>query len=210
MPHTNLNLDRYHRQMLLPGFGEAGQQRLLRSSALLIGCGALGSVAAELLARAGVGKLVIADRDFVEPTNLQRQVLFDERDAEQSLPKAEAARQKLATINSQVEVQALVDDVNETNIEQLARGCDVIVDGTDNYETRFLINDVAVKLAIPYIYGGAVGTGGMQYTVLPRTEKGDAPWEQVGRVTPCLRCIFERRRRRAAPRLAIPLVYSVR
>lgn len=176
--------------MLLPGFGEQGQRNLGRSRGLLVGCGALGSLAGEWLVRAGVGELVIADRDFVEWTNLQRQVLFDEADAEQALPKAEAARIKLAAINSAVRVTAVIDDVNEANIERLAAGCHVIVDGTDNYETRFLINDVSVKHGLPYVYGGAVGTGGMQYTVLPRTAAGDAPWEAAGCATPCLRCVF--------------------
>jgi len=184
------DLTRYHRQTLLPGFGEAGQDRLLRSRLLLIGCGALGSVVADWLVRAGVGQLVIADRDFVEWTNLQRQVLFDESDAREALPKAEAARRKLNAINSQVEVAAVIDDVHPGNIERYAHGCDVIVDGTDNFETRYLINDVSVKHGIPYVYGGAVGTSGLQYTVLPHTQSADAPWEQAGRATPCLRCVF--------------------
>lgn len=188
---TPPDLHRYHRQMLLPGFGEEGQRRLLRSRMLLVGCGALGTVVADSLVRAGVGHLVLADRDFVEWTNLQRQVLFDEADAAESLPKAEAARRKLAGINSTVELSAVIDDVNDSSIERLVAGCDAIVDGTDNFETRFLINDAAVKHGIPYIYGGAVGTTGMQYTVLPRTERGDAPWEQAKRATPCLRCIFD-------------------
>lgn len=191
MSHSQPDLDRYHRQTLLPGFGEEGQQRVRAARVLIVGCGALGSLAGELLVRAGVGSLVIADRDFVEWTNLQRQVLFDESDAAGALPKAEAARQKLAAINSDVRIEAAIDDVNETNIEHLAAGCDAIVDGTDNYATRFLINDVAVKQGIPYVYGGAVGTTGMQYTVLPRTSGGDAAWELAGRATPCLRCVFE-------------------
>ena len=187
----DLDLSRYHRQMLLPGFGEAGQHRLLSSRVLLVGCGALGSVVADWLVRAGVGQLVIADRDFVEWTNLQRQVLFDESDAREALPKAEAARRKLIAINHQVKVSAVIDDVNADSIERYAEGCDVIVDGTDNFETRYLINDVSVKHAIPYVYGGAVGTGGMQYTILPRTDHGDSPWENAQRATPCLRCVFD-------------------
>jgi adenylyltransferase/sulfurtransferase len=177
--------------MLLPGFGEAGQQKLLNSTALVVGCGALGTVIANMLARAGVGHLKIVDRDFIEITNLQRQVLFDEQDVADSIPKAEAARRKLAGINSQVKVTAIVDDVNHGNIEQLAAGCDIILDGVDNFETRFVVNDAAVKLGIPYIYGGAVGTVGMTYAILPHTPAGDKPWETAGVATPCLRCIFE-------------------
>ncbi len=192
-PHS---LDRYHRQMLLPGFGEQGQKRLAASTALIIGCGALGTVAANMLARAGVGHLIIVDRDFIELTNLQRQVLFDERDVADSLPKAEAARRKIAQINSQVRVTPVIEDVNHTNIERLAATgeygrADIIVDGLDNFETRFLANEVAVKHGIPYVYGGAVGTVGMSYAILPHTEHGDSPWEKAGRATPCLRCIFE-------------------
>lgn len=190
MTHT---LERYHRQMLLPGFGEDGQRRLLDSTALLLGCGALGSVAADMLARAGVGRLVIVDRDFVEMTNLQRQVLFDERDVTAGIPKAEAAKRKLAHINSTVEITAIVDDVNHTNIERIAGGADVLVDGLDNFETRYLANDLAVKRGIPYVYGAAVGTTGMAFTVLPHTG-GTAAWEQhpAGSLaTPCFRCLFE-------------------
>ncbi|MEE9212683.1 MAG: ThiF family adenylyltransferase [Phycisphaeraceae bacterium] len=196
-PTSNISLDRYHRQMLLPGFGEQGQKKLLASKVMVVGCGALGTVAANLLARAGVGHLVIADRDFIELTNLQRQVLFDEEDVEQAIPKAEAARRKIARINSQVRVTAVVEDVNHTNIEKLAADCNVIVDGVDNFETRYLVNDVAVKLGIPYIYGGAVGTSGASFAILPHTHgeaasaAGTTPWEQAGKATPCLRCIFE-------------------
>ena len=195
------DLERYHRQMLLPGFGEAGQRRLMDAKVLIVGCGALGTVIANMLARAGVGRLVIVDRDFIEITNLQRQVLFDEHDVAEGIPKAEAARQKIAGINSQVTVEAIVDDVNHTNIEKLATQLpgvgkvDLIMDGVDNFETRYLANDVAVKHGIPYIYGGAVGTVGASYAVLPHTvapgETGDTPWEKAGVATPCLRCIFE-------------------
>lgn len=188
----NHDLSRYHRQMLLPGFGEAGQRRLGRSTALLLGCGALGSVAAEMLARAGVGRLVIVDRDFVELTNLQRQVLFDEDDAAAAVPKAEAARRRLARINSAVEVTAIVDDINHSNIARFAGGADVLVDGLDNLETRYLANDFAVKTATPFVYGAAVGTTGMAFTVLPRAA-GSAAWEAAdgGGATPCFRCLFE-------------------
>ena len=203
-----LELERYHRQMLLPGFGEAGQKKLLGSSALIVGCGALGTVIANMLARAGVGHLTIVDRDFIELTNLQRQVLFDEADVENAIPKAQAAKNKIAQINRQVAVTAVVQDVNHTNMERLALGelnegdwvghrADVIVDGVDNFEPRYLANDCAVKHGIPYVYGGAVGTVGASYAVLPHTKDADAAWEtgayagEKSRATPCLRCIFE-------------------
>ena len=188
------SLSRYHRQMLLPGFGEEGQQQLLTSTALVLGCGALGTVAADMLARAGVGNLVIIDRDFIELTNLQRQVLFDEQDVADAIPKAEAAKRKLARINSQVKVTAIVDDINHRNIEKYASGVDILIDGLDNFETRYLANDCAVKHGIPYMYGGAVGTVGASFAILPHTEDGNAPWERSSagsRATPCFRCIFE-------------------
>jgi molybdopterin/thiamine biosynthesis adenylyltransferase len=187
-------LHRYDRQMLLPGFGADGQRRLLGSTALILGCGALGTVAADLLARAGIGHLVIIDRDFVELGNLQRQVLFDERDAAEALPKAEAAKRKIACINSQVRVSAIVDDLNHTNIAEYAAGADILVDGLDNFETRYLANDFAVTHAVPYVYGAAVGTAGMSYAILPHTRNGHAPWETAttgSRATPCFRCLFE-------------------
>ncbi|MEX2123482.1 MAG: ThiF family adenylyltransferase [Woeseia sp.] len=179
--------------MLLPGFGEEGQRKLLASTAFVLGCGALGTVIADMLARAGVGHLVIADRDFIEITNLQRQVLFDEQDVADGIPKAEAAKRKIARINSQVKVSAIVDDINHRNIEKYAAGVDIVVDGVDNFETRYLANDWAVKHGIPYIYGGAVGTVGASFAILPHTRDGDAPWEKssVSKATPCLRCIFE-------------------
>jgi len=208
--HQTSDISRYHRQMLLPGFGEQGQRKLLGATALIVGCGALGTVIANMLSRAGVGHLVIVDRDFIEITNLQRQILFDENDVKNAIPKAEAAKAKIATINSQVKVSAVVDDVNHTNIEWLAgvkpdgsdatdspagRRVDIIVDGVDNFETRYLANDCAVKHGIPYVYGGAVGTVGASYPILPHTvkpgEQGESAWEKTGKATPCLRCIFE-------------------
>lgn len=186
----NDDLARYHRQMLLPGFGEDGQRRLGESTVLLLGCGALGSVAADLLARAGVGHLIIIDRDFVELTNLQRQVLYDENDVADGIPKAQAAKRKLAIINSTVKVTAVVDDINHTNIERYANGADVFVDGLDNIETRYLANDLAVKSARPYVYGAAVGTTGMAFSVLPHGA-GDTAWETADLATPCFRCLFE-------------------
>lgn len=188
------DLARYHRQMLLAGFGEAGQRRLLGSTAVVLGCGALGSVIADLLARAGVGRLVLIDRDFIELTNLQRQVLFDERDVAEAIPKAEAAKARIERVNSQVKVTAIVDDLNASNIERYAEGADVLLDGLDNFETRYLVNDYAVKHGIPYVYGGAIGTVGVAYVILPHTREGTSPWERDpggNRATPCLRCLFE-------------------
>jgi adenylyltransferase/sulfurtransferase len=185
--------DRYHRQSLLPGIGETGQQRLSDSTVLLLGCGALGSVAADLLSRAGVGRLVIVDRDVVEETNLQRQLLFDERDVAEGLPKAEAAKRRIAATNSQVRVDAIVDDINHTNIARYADGVDLLLDGLDNLEARYLANDLAVSRGVPYIYGAAIATTGMALAVLPRTER-EVPWRPPGGKdlsTPCFRCLFE-------------------
>jgi molybdopterin/thiamine biosynthesis adenylyltransferase len=185
---------RYHRQMLLPGFGEAGQARLTASTAFIAGCGALGSVAADLLARAGVGTLIIADRDIVDLTNLQRQVLFDEQDVADGLPKAEAARRRLVGVNSEIEITAVVDDINYATIERHASGADILIDGLDNFETRYLLNDFAVKHGKPYMYGGAVGTTGAALAILPHTADADAPWEihdGGSAASPCLRCLFE-------------------
>lgn len=181
---------RYQRQALLEPIGEAGQRRLGRSSALVVGCGALGTVAAELLARAGVGRLVIVDRDVVELTNLHRQVLFDEADASESLPKAEAARRKLEAINADIAIEAHVADFTAA-AEPITAGVDVIVDGTDNFETRFLLNDLAVKRSTPYIYAGAVGTRGTMQVVLPRSAEGATAWEAAGIAGPCLRCLVD-------------------
>lgn len=143
-----------------------------------MGMGALGTVSAELCARAGIGSLVLVDRDFVEESNLQRQVLFDEQDAAQNLPKAVAAERKLKAINSGIKIRGLVLDANSSNIEHLVRNSSLLMDGTDNFETRFLINDACVKLNVPWIYGAAVGSEGATMVILPR-------------VTPCLRCVFE-------------------
>ena len=186
----NDELSRYQRQMLLPGFGDDGQRRLLDSTAVILGCGALGCVVADMLARAGVGHLVIIDRDYIEITNLQRQVLFDEADVRDAVPKAIAAKRRLGEINSAVKVTAIVDDINHTNIERFTAGADILVDGLDNFETRYLANDVAVKNALPYVYGAAVGTTGMAFAVLPHSPgaawRGDEDF-----ATPCFRCLFE-------------------
>ncbi|MCC7085968.1 MAG: ThiF family adenylyltransferase [Pirellulales bacterium] len=171
------SLDRYARQMRYPPMGEEGQRRLLASRALVCGCGALGSVIANTLARAGVGKLRIVDRDFLELNNLQRQVLYDEADLAAALPKAVAAAEKLRQINSEIEIEPVVADVSAGNILSLAAGCDVIVDGLDNFETRFLINEAAVKLKLPWVYGGCIGAEGQTLTILP-----DQP--------PCFRCLM--------------------
>jgi len=184
-------LGRYHRQMLLPGFGEEAQRRLLTSVATIVGCGALGSVIADSLARAGVGELRLIDRDFVELTNLQRQVLYDESDVEAGMPKAEAARRRLERINSDVRIHAHVEDLVPANIDRLLAGSGVILDGLDNFESRLLLNDYAVRHGIPYIYAAAVGTHGMTFDVLPTSPGGDAPWEELELATPCLRCIYE-------------------
>ncbi|MHC4109220.1 MAG: ThiF family adenylyltransferase [Planctomycetota bacterium] len=188
-------LDRYHRQILLPGIGEAGQRRLLEAHALIVGCGALGSMIVDTLTRAGVGTLTIVDRDVVELTNLQRQVLFDETDIERAMPKAEAAKAKTSRINSQVTVHAHVDDFNYRNADRFAEGADIILDGLDNFESRYLINDVAVARGVPYIYGGAVSTTGMSMPILPHPQRRREPsqsaviWSAED-ATPCLRCVF--------------------
>lgn len=169
---------RYSRQILFPPIGNAGQKKLLNSCVLLVGCGALGASQAEMLARAGVGKLRIVDRDFVEFTNLQRQTLYKEQDAVERLPKAIAAKNRLAEINSEMEVEAFVADVNQNNIESLIKNCDLVLDGTDNFQVRYLINDVCVKLNKTWIYGAAVSSYGTTMTIRPNQ-------------TPCLRCIFE-------------------
>lgn len=189
---TRRELARYDRQVLLRDIGEDGQRRLLGSTVLLLGCGALGSVVANLLSRAGVGHLVIVDRDIVEATNLQRQLLFDERDAAEGLPKAEAARRRIARINSDVRVTAVVDNIEHNNIARYGSGVDLLIDGLDNLETRYLANDFAVSRGLPYVYGGAVGSVGMVFPVLPH-HAGDVPWRLADGTdysTPCFRCLF--------------------
>lgn len=170
--------ERYSRQILFHEIGRAGQERLLDSRVLLVGCGALGASHAEMLARAGVGKLRIVDRDFVEFTNLQRQTLFKESDAAERLPKAIAAERRIAEINSETDVEAIIADVNYSNVESLIDGCDLVLDGTDNFQIRYLLNDACVKHGMTWIYGAAVSSYGTTMTIIP----GE---------TPCLRCIFE-------------------
>jgi molybdopterin/thiamine biosynthesis adenylyltransferase len=157
--------------------GVEGQRKLLAARALVVGCGALGSVIANTLARAGVGKLRIVDRDFLELNNLQRQVLYDEDDVAAGLPKAIAAKNRLVKINSTIEIDAVVADVDHTNIERLLEGVTCQIDGTDNFETRFLLNDAAVKLGIPWVYGGCLGAEGQTLSIIPGQ-------------TPCLRCLM--------------------
>lgn len=169
--------ERYSRQILFRGIGAEGQRRLAAGRIAIVGCGATGSAVAQLLARAGVGKLRIIDRDYVEASNLQRQSLFDEADASASTPKAIAAARKIAGFNSQVEVEARVEDVIPGNIEAMLEGMDVVLDGTDNFETRYLVNDYAVKASLPWIYAAAVGSYGVTLNVSPGK-------------TACLACIF--------------------
>jgi molybdopterin/thiamine biosynthesis adenylyltransferase len=170
--------EKYSRQVLFAGIGEEGQRRLLGSRAVIVGCGAIGAATANLLVRAGVGRLRVIDRDFVELSNLQRQTLFDEEDARNALPKAIAAERKLRTINTDVVVEGIVGDLVPHNAEELLGSFDLILDGTDNFETRFLINDVAVKSGRPWIYAAAVGSYGVTMTILPGK-------------TPCLACLLE-------------------
>src|SRR5215813_9760139 len=159
--------ERYSRQILFPGIGETGQQKLLESRAAIVGCGATGSALACLLVRAGVGTLRIIDRDYVEPSNLQRQSLFDEADAAESIPKAIAACRKVASFNSQVIAEPHVNDLRPENIDELLGGVDLILDGSDNFETRYLVNDFSVKNALPWIYVAAVGSYSATMNIVP-------------------------------------------
>ncbi|PTX58863.1 adenylyltransferase/sulfurtransferase [Melghirimyces profundicolus] len=168
---------RYSRQILFKPIGETGQKRLSRARVAVVGLGALGTALSHHMVRAGVGYIRLIDRDFVEPSNLQRQMLFDEADAEQGLPKAVAAQNKLAAINSRTQFQVHVTDLAADRAEELLTGVDLILDGTDNFAVRYLINDVSVKHGIPWIYGGAVSSRGMTFTIRPK-------------LTPCLRCLF--------------------
>ena len=170
--------ERYSRQTRVPGIGKAGQERIGSSRVTVCGCGALGTVLANHLVRAGVGFVRIVDRDFVEISNLQRQVLFDEADVADNMPKAVAAANKLRAVNSAITIEPVVADIDRTNILELCRDADLILDGTDNFEVRYTINDAAVKLGKPWVFGGAVGSEGQTMTIVP----GE---------TPCLRCVFE-------------------
>lgn len=169
--------ERYSRQILFPGIGKEGQEKIRSKHVLLIGAGALGSGNAEVLARAGTGKITIIDRDYVEASNLQRQQLYTEEDARQKLPKAAAAKQRLAAINSEVEVAAVIGDATAEVIENKAADADLIIDATDNFETRMVLNDVSQKYHVPWIYGACVGSFGMSFTIIPGK-------------TPCLNCLL--------------------
>ncbi|MDT8861729.1 ThiF family adenylyltransferase [Alkalihalobacillus sp. MEB130] len=170
-------LERYSRQMRFSPIGEKGQKELAGKSVLIVGVGALGTVLANHLVRAGVGLVRLADRDYVEMSNLQRQMLFDEKDVNESLPKAVAAEQKLKAINSAVKIEAYVTDVTMDNLPSLLEGIDIVLDGTDNFRTRFLLNDMCFKYGIPFAYGGAVSSRGMSALFIPGK-------------TPCLRCFI--------------------
>jgi molybdopterin/thiamine biosynthesis adenylyltransferase len=170
-------VSRYHKQMLFPGIGIDGQQQLAQSRILLVGCGALGCSVADTLVRAGVGHIRIVDRDFVELTNLQRQVLFDERDAEEQLPKVIAAQRRLNGVNSSVVVEPIIADVDHTNLAEFANGVSLILDGTDNFEIRYLLNDFSLDAGIPWIFAGCTGSAGQVMPVFP----GESA---------CLRCLM--------------------
>jgi molybdopterin/thiamine biosynthesis adenylyltransferase len=170
--------EKYSRQILFAGVGEDGQERLSQAGAVIVGCGALGTVAANLLVRAGVGRVRIIDRDFVEMSNLQRQTLFEEADAREALPKAIAAERRLRAINSDVAVEGMVADLTPANASQLLSGFDLMLDATDNFQTRLLLNDAAVALHMPWIYAAAVGSYGVTMTILPGK-------------TACLACLLE-------------------
>ena len=169
---------RYSRQVLFNGIGEQGQARIMNSRVVVVGCGALGAVQTSLLARAGVGTLRIIDRDFVDESNLQRQILFDEEDVRDLFPKAAAAEKKLHVVNSLVNVEGIVDEVNPSTVNRLLGGFDLIMDASDNFDVRFLINEYAVKNNIPWIYGACVGSYGLTFPIIP----GQGA---------CLRCVFE-------------------
>ncbi len=177
--HTqgSFSAERYSRQVLFPGIGQTGQQQLAQSHAAIVGCGATGAAAASLLARAGVGTLTLIDRDFVEESNLQRQVLFDESDAKEALPKAEAAKRKIALFNHEVTVHAQIADLVPANIHELLAPAQLVLDATDNFETRYLLNDYAVQQNKPWLYAAAVGAYAATMNILP----GE---------TSCLACIF--------------------
>jgi len=169
--------ERYSRQVLFPGIGEQGQGRLQESRIAIVGCGATGSALLSLLARAGIGTIRVIDRDYVEPSNLQRQSLFDEEDARESIPKAIAAARRVAAFNSEIVIEPQVADLTPENAENLLAGAEIILDGTDNFETRYLINDFAVKNSVSWIYAAAVGSYGVTLNVIP----GE---------TACMACIF--------------------
>ncbi|HHT9129924.1 MAG TPA: ThiF family adenylyltransferase [Candidatus Brocadiaceae bacterium] len=170
--------ERYARQILFYGIGKQGQKKLMEKTAVLVGCGALGCTSANLLVRSGIRCLKIIDRDYIEESNLQRQSLFDEEDISKNLPKAIAAQRKLQKVNSEIQIESLVADLNPSNIETLLKNTNIVIDGTDNFEARFLVNDYCVKEGIPWIYGACVGSMGLTMNIVPSK-------------TPCLRCVLE-------------------
>lgn len=179
---------RYHRQMIFPGLGREGQSRLSAATVVVVGCGATGSHLSELLARAGVGRLRIIDRDFVELTNLQRQTLFDEQDIAENLPKAVAAARKLQRINSSIAIEVIVTDVGPGNILDLLKDATVVLDGTDNFSTRYLLNDACLRLGIPWVYTGVIASYGMSATFIPDGAVERLPGQRSA--TGCLRCLL--------------------
>jgi adenylyltransferase/sulfurtransferase len=200
-PHPPIaDSDRYSRQILFPGIGVGGQQRLARAHAAIVGVGATGAAAASLLARAGVGRLTLIDRDIVEPSNLQRQVLFDEADAAAATPKAEAARAKIAQFNSAIQVEARIADLVPANIANLLADASLLLDCTDNFETRYLLNDYAVQQAKPWIYAGAIAAQAATMTILPTPARQDPRHSELGEealsfdpsntASACLACLF--------------------
>jgi molybdopterin-synthase adenylyltransferase len=182
------NLARYHRQMIFPELGEEGQRRLLAATAVIVGCGATGSALSNLLVRAGVGHVRIIDRDFIELNNLQRQILFDEEDITANLPKAEAAARKLRKVNRDVTVEAVVTDVNAGNVLGLIEDATLVLDGTDNFSTRFLLNDACLDLAKPWVYTGVIASYGMTATFVPEGAAEKIPGRR--QTTGCLRCLL--------------------
>ena len=195
-PDVTVGIDpreRYSRQVLFPGIGATGQEALRAAHAAIVGVGATGAAVAGLLARAGVGRLTLIDRDFVEPSNLQRQVLFDETDARDSLPKAEAARRHLAEINADVAVEASIADLVPGNAAALLGGAPLVIDCTDNFETRYLLNDLCVRDGRPWIYTAAVGAYAATMNILPRVPVGSIEppaWRARAEPTACLACLF--------------------
>ncbi len=174
---NNKLYDRYSRQILIKEIGQKGQEKLNESSVLIAGCGGLGTVLANNMARIGVKHVRIIDRDYIELNNLPRQILFDEEDMKKRTPKAIAAANRLRLINSGTEIEPIVGEINSKNIEELMKGVDVVLDGTDNFETRFLINDASIKFGIPWVYAGVVSTVGMSFPILPGK-------------TPCFKCFI--------------------
>ncbi|MBE0461435.1 MAG: ThiF family adenylyltransferase [Candidatus Aminicenantes bacterium] len=177
MKNSSLTFERYKKQLLLEEIGEEGQKMLKNSSVVIVGCGGLGSIISNCLVRAGIGKVAIVDNDCIELENLHRQMLFDEGDVKGGLPKSVAAAEKLRKINSQVQIEPIVAKVTPENIEGILKGVDLVLDGTDNFDVRFLINDACIKAGIPWIYGGVLATHGVSLTIIP----GE---------TPCLRCLI--------------------